>query len=618
MLKKNFKFLFTVYFIVFGIFITLLGAFISYKIHIANINETIQHYAQEVSYNKLNDYLSPNIEHMNSLVEALANNETLRSYIQTNDVQKLTQLNDLFLTIASSEKNIMQVRYIDATGKEIIRVDRDNQQSFPYVIPKEKLQDKSVRDYFISIKKLNTSQIWYSAIDLNIENGKVDIPYRPTLRIAIPLFKDKNFSGTIIINILVKELFASITSPIFDIYIIDKNGYYILHPDEKYAWNRYTGVKRTLYQDFPDSASDILASKERGKDFFAYKMNHILHNSDDAILVLQPKHAIEQSMMRNNLMTSAIVALLSILLSIPLAMYAAATPSKLQKRLHDANVELERFRSIIDKYVVTAYTNVSGVITSVSSAFCKASGYTHDELINQKMNIIKDPTSKKSFYRNLWETILKGNNWSGEIKNKTKNSESYWLDQTIIPIKDANQTITSFMSIGTEITDKKKLETLSKTDKLTHLFNRHKLDETLLSEIERAARYDKKLSLIIIDIDHFKHVNDTFGHQVGDDVLKGVADILKKSIRKIDIIGRFGGEEFLIICPQTDKEGVIILADYIKNNIEVHEFQIAGHVTISLGLTTYQAKDDEDAMIKRADDALYRSKNEGRNRATFL
>ena len=618
MLNKNFKFLFTIYFIVFGIFITTLGAFISYKVHISNINETISHYAQVASYSKLNDYLTPHIEHMNSLTEALANDKILQSYIQTKDTQKSPELNNLFLTIANSEKDIMQIRYIDADGKEIIRVDRDNKQSLPRIVPKEKLQDKSLRDYFISIKNMSTSQIWHSAVNLNIENGKIDVPYRPTLRVAMPLFKNKKFAGTVIINVLVNKLFASISSPIFNIYIIDKDGYYLLHPDKRYSWNKYTGVKRTLYQDFPDSASDILAGKTDGNGFFAYKMNHILHNSDDAILVLQPKQVIKQSMKNENLMTSAIVAILSILLSIPLAMYAAATPSKLQRKLQDTNTELERFRSIIDKYVVTACTNISGVITSVSAAFCKASGYTHDELINQKMNIIKDPVIEKSFYHNLWETILKGNNWNGEIENRTKEGEIYWLEQTIIPVKDKNDKISYFMSVGTDISAKKKLETLSIMDKLTNVFNRRKIDESLRLEIQRAERYNKKLSLIIIDIDHFKHVNDTFGHQMGDDVLIKVAEILQKSIRKIDILGRFGGEEFLIVCPQTEKEGVLKLAENIRKNIESYKFNTVRDITISLGLTSYQSGDDEDSIIKRSDDALYASKDEGRNKATFL
>jgi PAS domain-containing protein len=407
MLNKNFKVLFTIYFIVFGIFITTLGAFISYKVHISNINETIKQYAQQSSYSKLNDYLRPHIEHMDSLVEALADDKTLQSYIATKDTKKLTELNNLFLTLANSEKNIMQIRYLDASGQEIIRVDRDNQQSLPHIIQKEKLQNKALRDYFISIKKMNTPQIWHSSVDLNIEHKKIELPYKPTLRVAMPLFKDNKFAGTVIINILVKELFTSISSPIFNIFIIDKNGYYILHPNEKYSWNKYTGIKRSLYQDFPDSASDILAGETEGNNFFAYKMNDLLNNDDNAILILQPKESIEKSMRHENLIASAIVALLSILFSIPLAMYAATTPSKLQRKLLDSNKELERFRSIIDKYVVTVCTNISGVITSASTAFCKVSGYTAKELINQKINIIKSPDTEKSFYRNLWETILR-------------------------------------------------------------------------------------------------------------------------------------------------------------------------------------------------------------------
>ncbi len=618
MLNKNFKVLFTIYFIVFGIFITALGALISYKIHISNINETIKHYAQEASQSKLNDYLTPHIEHMNSLTEALASDATLQSYITTNDVQKLAVLNNLFLTIANSEKDIMQLRYLDDSGKEIIRVDRDNQQSLPHIIPKIELQDKSLRDYFISIKKMTSPQIWHSNVDLNIEHGKIEVPYRPMLRVAMPLFKDKKFAGTIIINVNVKKLFSSLSSNIFNIYIIDKDGYFLVNPNEQYSWNKYTGVKRNLHQDFPDSASDILAAKTEGSDFFSYKINHILNNSDDAILILQPKEALEKSMQHENLITSAIVALLSILLSIPLAMYAATAPSRLQRKLHDTNTELERFRSIIDKYVVTACTNIGGIITSVSTAFCKVSGYTKTELINQKMNIIRNPIVKKSFYNNLWETILKGNNWNGEIKNRTKEGEIYWLEQTIIPVKDKNDQISYFMSVGTDITAKKKLETLSIMDQLTNVFNRRKLDESLHLEIQRAERYNKKLSLIIIDIDHFKHVNDTFGHQVGDDVLIKVAEILQKSIRKIDTLGRFGGEEFLIVCPQTEKEGILKLAENIRKNMESYEFDTVGHVTISLGATSYQSGDDEDSMIKRSDDALYVSKDEGRNKATFL
>ena len=618
MQKKNFKLIFTLYFIVFGVLITALSTLISYNIHVVNIKDTIDRYAQEVSYSKINDFLKPNIDKMNALTTALADDKTLEQYVKNNDKSKLKELNNLFLTFANSEKNIMQVRYIDASGQEIIRVNRDNLQSLPYIVPKTKLQDKSLRDYFTIVKKIPTQKIWHSDIDLNVENGKIDVPYRPTFRIAIPLFKTDKFAGMVIVNMLVNDLFSSIqSSPIFNIYIIDKYGNYILHPNERYSWNKYTGIKRSLYEDFPHDASDILSGAAKGENFFAYRLDNILQNDDDAILILQPKKETEKSLENENLIASVIVAVLSILLSIPLAVYAASTPSKLQKTLHDANVEMKRFAYIIDKYVITATTNIGGIITDISSAFSKTSGYTKDELINKNISIIKHEDTPQSVHKNIWTTILKGKQWNGEIKNKTKEGEAYWLEQTIIPIKDDHDEIVSFMSVGTEITAKKRLEVISVTDKLTGVFNRRKLDEILHLEIEKAKRYENTLSLIIIDIDHFKRVNDTYGHQTGDSVLRSASQILQTNIRKIDFLGRFGGEEFLIICPETGKEGAMSLAEDMRKRIEEYEFPTVKHITISLGVATYSGNDDEESLIKRCDAALYQAKGEGRNQAIY-
>ena len=616
--NKNFKLTFTLYFIIFGIFITGLSTFISYNIHVVNIQDTIKRYAQEVSYSKINDYLKPNIDRINTLAMALANDKTLEQYIKTKDNSRLRELNNTFLTVANSEKNIMQVRYINATGKEIVRVNRDNLQSLPYIVPQAKLQDKSLRDYFIEVKKMTMQKIWHSDVDLNVEDGKIEVPYRPTIRVAVPLFKENRFAGMVIVNMLINDLLSSIqSSPIFNIYIIDKYGNYILHPNERYSWNKYTGIKRNLYEDFPSSASDILSGALNGKNFFAYKIDHILQNDDNAILILQPKKETEKSLKEENMTASMIVALLSILFSIPLAIYTARTPSRLQKTLHDANIEMKRFAYIIDKYVITATTNLSGVITDISSAFSKVSGYSKNELVDKNIRIIKHEDTPQSVHKSIWSTILEGKQWNGEIKNKAKNGDGYWLEQTIIPIKDRNDEIISFMSVGAEITAKKRLEVISVTDKLTNVFNRRKLDETLHLELEKVKRYAKTLSLILIDIDHFKRVNDTYGHQTGDEVLKSVSKILQDNIRKIDLLGRFGGEEFMIICPETSQEGAMSLAEELRKKIEEFDFPTVKNVTISLGVATYSDDDNEDSLIKRCDAALYLAKEEGRNQAIY-
>lgn len=163
----------------------------------------------------------------------------------------------------------------------------------------------------------------------------------------------------------------------------------------------------------------------------------------------------------------------------------------------------------------------------------------------------------------------------------------------------------------------KLLEILAITDKLTNLYNRVKLDTVFESELNRAIRYESTFSIILIDIDFFKSVNDVHGHQVGDNVLIEFANILKTSIRDVDVLGRWGGEEFLIICPDTKTKGVISLAEHIRRKIELYSFKVVGNKTASLGVSSFMKEDTEEIMIQRADDGLYFAKQNGRNQVVY-
>jgi diguanylate cyclase (GGDEF)-like protein len=158
------------------------------------------------------------------------------------------------------------------------------------------------------------------------------------------------------------------------------------------------------------------------------------------------------------------------------------------------------------------------------------------------------------------------------------------------------------------------LMVLSVTDKLTQVFNRVRLDELLRSEMSRAARYGTPLSLALVDLDFFKHVNDEFGHAVGDDVLIRTADILSSNIRSEDTVGRWGGEEFMIILPQTEPDQAALVAEKIRSAIEAENFKIAGVRTASFGVTGFIPGDSEITILARADRALYAAKSQGRNR----
>jgi|GEM_PF-761327 len=163
-----------------------------------------------------------------------------------------------------------------------------------------------------------------------------------------------------------------------------------------------------------------------------------------------------------------------------------------------------------------------------------------------------------------------------------------------------------------------KVERLSVTDGLTGIFNRRHLTERLESEFAKAQRYETQLSVLIIDIDHFKQINDTFGHQVGDNALLGVVGALKRRLRTTDLLGRYGGEEFVVMLPNTDRHDAFAVAQALRKEVEATKVAALGErrITVSIGVASYPAADvgDVDALLRNADEALYRAKESGRNR----
>jgi len=158
-----------------------------------------------------------------------------------------------------------------------------------------------------------------------------------------------------------------------------------------------------------------------------------------------------------------------------------------------------------------------------------------------------------------------------------------------------------------------RLEREAETDFLTGFFNKRTLRNLLVNELERTVRYGIPLTVIFLDIDNFKSYNDTFGHIAGDVVLQKTADIIKNSIRTVDIAGRFGGEEFVIILPGSKEEGAVAVAERIRKSIETYPFPHR-KVTASLGIALAKNSDSVDSLLKRADQALYQAKRQGKNR----
>lgn len=276
---------------------------------------------------------------------------------------------------------------------------------------------------------------------------------------------------------------------------------------------------------------------------------------------------------------------------------------------------VESQMALIDKNIIISRTDLEGRITEISDAFCKISGYRKDQLVGKMHRVVRHPDTPASLFYKLWETILNDETWHGEIKNRSKNGSFYWVDTLIYPIVDDLGNKVGYTAISQNITDKKRVEELSITDQLTQLHNRMYLENSFHKEIKRAKRYNHPFAVIMLDIDHFKEVNDTYGHDVGDKVLVAISKILSEHIRETDILGRWGGEEFLIICPHTSSAEAYDLAEKLRTSIERCPIDVIGHKSCSFGVSVLDMGDEGyKEVVKRSDEALYTAKKSGRNR----
>lgn len=203
--------------------------------------------------------------------------------------------------------------------------------------------------------------------------------------------------------------------------------------------------------------------------------------------------------------------------------------------------------------------------------------------------------------------------WHQDRELERQNAELRHINTDLERIVDSRTAELSARS--RELVEKNgELERLAVTDRLTGLYNRLKLDQVLEFEVSRGQRYGSNFGMVLLDVDLFKSVNDTHGHQVGDQVLAAIANILGEHTRDTDVVGRWGGEEFLIIATYSGLVGAQDLAEKLRTLVEAFSFPVVGRKTCSFGATAFRPDDTSASMIGRADAALYRAKQAGRNR----
>ena len=296
------------------------------------------------------------------------------------------------------------------------------------------------------------------------------------------------------------------------------------------------------------------------------------------------------------------------------------------QQLQRSESELRVAATAFESQEAMMVTDATGMILRVNRAFTEITGYAAEEVVGKNPRMLKSERHDAEFYRAMWQRIAQSGSWQGELWDRRKNGEEYPELLTISAVTDSNGVVTHYVGAHLDITERKKAEEQIKAmafyDQLTGLPNRTLLMDRLGHAMTLCARNNKHGALMFIDLDHFKAVNDSLGHDAGDMLLQQVAQRLLHCIRACDTAARLGGDEFVVMLENlaASRQEAMQQLDEIGNKIlaELNQpFQLGaqvGHNTPSIGAILFNGRESSvDVLLKLADDAMYQVKERGRN-----
>lgn len=397
---------------------------------------------------------------------SIRNSEVFNDFIDTNFNSKATTLN-VFEIIAKSNKDFMQFRYIDKNGKEIIRIDRNNEDGDTFVIKEDKLQNKVNRYYFADSKFKELEKVWFSALDLNIEHGKVEVPYKPTIRAVLPIKHKNEFGGILIINYFMKDFLKKLTNmPLYDTIVLNNKGFPLIHYDDEKSWGYYKKDKFNISDEFLDQYQNIITQKVFQTDSFVSRKIDV-PVADGLIILLQlKKEYLQNEIKKQNLQylivffTVLIFSLISIYFISKIVQNVVRDLDKskeLNKKLNEVNTQL---KTILD-------TTIDGItlvdldmkFIFFNKSYKKMTGYEKDELMTKSyLELTKESDREKARVK-FQEVLEKGHVNNFEKTCINKNGEEFISLMSIVLMPDKQRMLVVAKDITIIKEQEKKLKT---------------------------------------------------------------------------------------------------------------------------------------------------------------
>lgn len=596
------------------------------------------------------EQIAQDFDEVGSDLRMIANLPSLRNYLDTGMRTSREAIATLFLQLSREKHRYDQIRYLDNRGREVIRVNFND--GAPAIVPPADLQDKSDRYYFRDAIKLGRSEVYVSPLDLNMEHGQLELPHKPMIRFATPVFDSAGRrKGVLLFNYLGKQLLQKFREIMggreHNAMLLNGAGYWMVNADPGNEWGFMLGRKDlTFGHDFP-AEWRIISTRESGdlvtaRGLFIYKSvypllsnRHIFSSGQGQaahayrwqVVSYVPRAVLSADSFFKQPSIIALLGMVYVLLALAAWIIAVVTLTRRQARLAliDSNARYDELtRSIpVGVYQFRFHADGSYGFEYVSPVFCEILG-VHAALV-----LADAGTAFSAAHPDDAEDLIKANREAATSLQPFRWEGRFIVRGAIRWVRIASEPTqrggwgSLWSGVVTDITEQKALEhelaRQAHVDMLTGLSNRRHFFELAEKELARARRHHEPFAVLMLDVDNFKQVNDTYGHDVGDMVLRQMSEVCAGVLRGNDILARLGGEEFAILLPETVLAPALETAERLRLALAASAVQLGDgrklHFTASIGVACLVSTDENiDAILKRADAALYSAKNAGRNR----
>lgn len=558
------------------------------------------------------------------------------------------------LKVFSEEKGLYdQIRVIDMNGDEIMRI--DHRQGEAHVRPASELQNKADRYYFKESVTLERGEVFISPLDLNMEHGEIERPLKPMIRFVTPVFDNLGGKrGVLVLNYYATRLIERFRSAVANIadhaMIVTNEGYWIAHPDPDREWGFMLNRDERYMNDHGMDVWKRIASSETGQ----FYSGDGLHTYSTVWPLKTVGHGVESGgesshIRRQNYVDGYYWKMIShvpqaalddhryeilgqiFIVAVPLYLlligicWILASQKVEQKRIQtDLRLAASVFEQVTEGVLITDDKNI---IRSVNPAFTRITGYTQDEVVGCKPSILSSGKQGKTFYQEMWVQLARHGCWEGEIWNKKKSGEVYPERLSIVAInKERSSGVAAYAALFQDITEEKVLQNRlikhAHFDNLTGLANRLLFMDRLDQAVTESSRRGDTFALMFIDLDRFKVINDTIGHDAGDEVLRQVSLRISQVVRQSDTVARLGGDEFTVILKNLVNNGDAAIVGEKIIEVVAKPVNIDGQdvfIGSSIGITVFPDDGtDVETLLRNADLAMYQSKQSGRSQYHFF